>query len=197
MPSLWADSYVAFDTETTGLGAQARVIEIAAVTFEKGIPVHSWSSLLWPGDSVDWEHPDVKGALEVNQITRKELEGKPSFEEVLPSLLVELSHSVWVAHNAEFDVRMLSQEMRRLDRTLRLPELLVCTRNLSRHTCRKERGHRLADVAPRFDIVPDGAHRAVVDAEVCGKVLWSMVSRGLLPEDGEQLKSILVSYGGR
>jgi DNA polymerase-3 subunit epsilon len=178
----WADEYVAIDTETTGVGASARIVEVAAVTFSKGEPVREWSRLLCPPD-VDWESPKVKEALAVNKITREQLSGQPTFAEVLPDLLLELSCDVWVAHNMDFDRRMLVQEHTRLERLLVLPPLSVCTLNLAVRLNTGGGRNKLHDVAARYGVKQEDAHRAAVDARVCGLILAAMFKEGRLPVD--------------
>lgn len=186
----WADGWVAFDTETTGLGPSARILEIGVVTFQEGVPVREWSALLCPPD-VDWGSEQVQGALAVNKLTREMLVGKPTFEQVLPDLLVELSHAdVWVAHNAQFDMSMLTNELRRLGRPAIESPLLVCTRNLASHVGGGAGGNKLSQVAARFGVTQEDAHRAVVDARVCGLVLEAMRQRRLLPEGDVALGSL-------
>lgn len=183
---MWGNSWVAIDTETTGLDSRARVVEVAVVAFENGQPVHEWSQLLCP-ENVDWNDANVMKALEVNRIRRADLQGKPTFEQVLPDLLLELSQDVWVAHNAEFDLRMLNQEMQRLGRPALKPNMLVCTRNLAARLESGARGNKLAEVAQRYSVRFEDAHRAAVDARTCGRILGEMVRRGQLPSDGRAM----------
>lgn len=183
---MWTDGWAAFDSETTGLGSDARIVELAVVTFDRGSDgvlraVREWSQMLCPGD-IDWESKDVKKALEVNRLTRAELVDKPLFSDVLADFLVELSHPVWVAHNADFDVRMVNQELQRLRRPDLSPQLLVCTKNLAAHM-RLSARNRLSDVAGYFKVQQEDAHRATVDAAVCGKVLAAMLAAGKLPAE--------------
>lgn len=181
----WADSFVSIDTETTGFGPKARVIEVAAVTFEKGAIARDWSTLINPGD-VDWSDPRIQEALNVNKIDPAQLKDKPRFEDIFPDLLLELSGDVWVAHNAEFDLQMLQQERARMvGSTLPeiQPKLFLCTKLLSNRIHPAEKKHNLAFVAPRWGVEQDGAHRASSDAITCGRILHSMYSKNALPSD--------------
>ena len=176
----WNDSWVAFDTETTGLDGRARIVEVAAVVFEGGVPVHEWSQLLCPED-VDWDNADVRKALEINRIDRKDLQGRPTFSQVLPDLLMEFSHDVWVAHNASFDMRMIGQELQRLNRPALSPKMLICTLELARHFGGAT--NKLNEVAARFRIAMEDAHRAAVDARTCGLILNAMLLEGRVPRE--------------
>ncbi len=186
---MWADEYVAIDTETSGVGTSARILEVAVVTFSKGEPVREWSRLLCPPD-VDWTSPKVQEALAVNKLTYDELHGKPTFEEVLPDLLVELSCPVWAAHNMDFDLRMLTQELQRLSRPALSPQLLVCTLGLASRLNTSGGKNKLQDVAARFGVTQNGAHRAAADARVAGLILSAMFKQGHLPSDDGRMSEM-------
>jgi DNA polymerase III epsilon subunit-like protein len=185
---MWSSSFVAIDTETSGFGPDARILEVAVVVFENGLPVHSFSRLICPPD-LDWEKSAE--ALSVNNLTKEALVGKPTFEETLPDLMVELAHPVWVAHNMPFDFQMLAQEWARLGRTLEPPPLLLCTCRLAAFLSPMAQGNKLHQVAARYGVVQDGAHRAVVDAEVCGGIATSMVKQGKLPTDNDTMRMMM------
>jgi DNA polymerase-3 subunit epsilon len=183
----WFDEFVAWDTETTGFGADARILEIGAVVFANGEPVHEWSQLLCP-EGVDWESKHVQEALAVNGIKREELAGKPRFNQILPDLLLEFEFATWVAHNSEFDERMLRQELVRAGVVPGVlgPKMPVCTKQLSSYLT-NDKGHRLQDVAPRYGVPYADAHRAVADARMCGQVLCAMYKSGKLPSDPAEM----------
>lgn len=164
------------------------------VVFEGGKPVHEWSQLLCPED-VDWENADVKKALEINRIDRKDLQGKPTFSQVLPDLLMEFSHNVWVAHNAAFDLRMLGQELQRLKRPLLVPSMLVCTLELARHF--GGQGNKLSEVAARFKVGMEDAHRAAVDARTCGLILQAMLREGRVPGEDVAMTQLTKAASAR
>ena len=182
--------YVAWDTETTGLGSDARIVEIGIVTFSHGEVVHEWSQLFYP-QNVDWDHPHVQKALEVNRIKREDLVGKPTFELKLPEMLLELSTDVWVAHNASFDEKMLTQEFDRLHKPHATPPMLVCTMLAAAYTS-NERRNKLQDVAARFHVKQEDAHRAVVDATVCGRVFWEMLRQKIVPDSVEGMREFML-----
>lgn len=179
----WPDNWVSIDVESSGFSHHARVLEVAAVSFEGGVPVHSFCSLLCPSE-IDWDHEHVAGALETNGLTRDMLEGQPCFAEILPALMSELAQPVIVAHNTAFDLRMLRGEFDRLGKQLILPPtLLLDTMELSAFFNEGGGSNKLAEVAERYHVVPDGAtHRALSDATMCGHILAEMLRQGLLPE---------------
>ena len=185
----WLKNYVAIDVETTGFGPLARVVELAAVTFLDGVPVNRWSTLLNVPD-VDWSSSKVKEAMAVNGIAVADLADKPVFGQVFPQMLVELSVPVWVAHNAEFDVTQIRQEMRRLGKELLSPELVICTKHLGAFVDPEAPKNRLQDVVARYGVVQETTHRAEADAEACGLVLAAMARSGKLPDSDLDMKRL-------
>lgn len=182
------ECFVAFDTETTGLGPEARILEVAAVQFYKGKVVREWSRLLHP-NGIEWEDEKVKQALAVNHLTFEMIMGNPLFEDIRCELLQELSEEVWVAHNTCFDIRMIEQEMSKLGECLEYkPELILDTVPLDyRFNPGQFLKRKLGDVCQRWGVVQDGAHRAVADAKACGDILWKMVESGRLPTEPDKL----------
>jgi DNA polymerase-3 subunit epsilon len=186
---MWSDSWTSFDTETTGVTDRARIVEVAVVAFEKGKPVHEYTALLCPED-VDWNDRHVQEALAVNKIDVRGLQGKPRFQDIVADLLVELSSNVLVAHNAAFDIRMINQELSRLGKPALMTPRVVCTMCLAAHLSPSARSNKLIDVAARYDIMPNDAHRAAVDAETCGLILAAMLQRGQLPSEDDAIASL-------
>lgn len=183
----WWNSWVVIDTETSGLDSTARVLEVAAVVFEQGVVVREWSALINP-PGFDWDDPKIEKALAVNKLTRDVCAGKPSFAQILSDLLVELSHDVIVGHNLEFDLRLLGQELALLGRPPVVPRLAICTKNLASSLNNTSTGNRLTDVACRYNVLQEGAHRAAADAITCGRILARMHAQGHLPTDDEEMK---------
>lgn len=185
---MWTDRWVAWDCETTGLGRDARIIEVAVVTFEDGVVAEAWSSLVDPGP-IDWGQEGVRRAMAVNGIDPAALEGQPRFEQVVEPLLAKLAAPVWVAHNAAFDLRMLGQEMARLGRPPAEPRVAVCTKNLAL-ALRPRSTATLSEVAWFYQVPMLSAHRAEDDARVCGEVFARMQHRGEVPRDEALLLSM-------
>lgn len=186
------DHFVAFDTETTGLGPDARILEVAVAHYYRGVFLRGWSTFIEPDESVgkvDWESHGVKKALEINHITRDQLKGYPSFNGIMVRLFDELGAHVWVAHNAPFDLRMLKQELVRLkERPPTRPEVCLCTKALDQQLSPGVSGFSLATVTKRWGVTPEGAHRALVDARACGDVLLRMIPKFEAGNDFAQLK---------
>jgi DNA polymerase III epsilon subunit-like protein len=78
---------------------------------------------------------------------------------------------------------MLAQEWARLGITLEPPQLAICTCRLAAYLSPTVKGNKLAQCAARYNVNQEDAHRAAVDARVCGHILLAMRQQGRLPED--------------
>ncbi|MFE6309333.1 3'-5' exonuclease [Nocardiopsis sp. NPDC057823] len=94
------------DVETTGLGSQAVVVEIAAIAADTGAVL--LDTLVRPGGV-----PVEAGAQRVHGITPDELAGAPAWAEVWSRLSEIADGRLLVAYNADFDRRLIAQTCRR------------------------------------------------------------------------------------
>lgn len=96
---------IIFDTETTGLDNDDRIIELAGVEVidrkETGQYYHQY---VCPKRQIN------KEALKIHGISEEFLADKPSFPEIIESLLDFIKGAQLVIHNAPFDVRFLNYE---------------------------------------------------------------------------------------
>lgn len=179
--------FAAFDCETTGLGEDARIVDIAIVLFSGGRPVQQWSSMINPGD-IDWNLPSVSAAMQVNGLTREELQDAPTFAETWSTIATLFGWaSVFCAHNAQFDLRMLEQEAKRTPEIrdyfgeLPVHSNTICTM-LADFVHRPGFHKRRLDVAaPAWGVAQEGAHRALGDALTCGRLLCAIGDK--MPEE--------------
>ena len=112
------------DTETTGIGAEDRLCQLAFIAKENGEITETYNELFNPGMKIP---PDASA---VTHITNKMVEGKPAFkssdEYSRLKELLEKDSSVFVAHNAKFDIGMLAKE------NITVP-YHICTLRVARH----------------------------------------------------------------
>lgn len=99
-------SFVVFDLETLGFNAhEGDIIEIGAVKIVEKRIVDRFSYLVNPGKAIP------ANISAVTNITDEMLRNEPSIKEVLPKFLEFIEGSILVAHNAEFDVGYLKQQV--------------------------------------------------------------------------------------
>ncbi|MCC6596994.1 MAG: 3'-5' exonuclease [Rhodanobacteraceae bacterium] len=79
------------DTETTGVGPDARIVELAIVWMRFGVVEDAWSSLVNPGVTI----PD--DAVSVHGITNEMVAKAPTLQDLLPEIDTRLSDAAIVA----------------------------------------------------------------------------------------------------
>lgn len=143
------------DVETTGLGNNDRVVEVAVVTVDAstGDVVDEFDSLVNPMRDV--------GPVHVHGVTPSMVSAAPTFDELAAAIESRLTGAVLVAHNLSFDARMLTNEFDRLGAVLDKGEG-VCTLRLS--------GQRLNLACETFDIELGHHHRALADARATAEL---------------------------
>jgi len=169
--SLRDAEFLAVDTETNGLGGErCELTEVGAVLAGGGELHERWSSL------VCVKAPLGRGIQRFTGVTQAMLDGAPGAEAVLPQLAERLEGRVLVAHNAAFDRRVLRQAFARAG--LRWPDPpAICTLALARRLLPLQRRRALGEVAQALGIEVETAHRALADAETCGRVLCALLPR--------------------
>lgn len=160
--------FTAIDFETTGLHP-GHVIELAAVrTRSDGTLVSELSTLVNPGDGID------PGPVSIHRITRKQLDGAPSFTDVLGDFVDICRGSVVVAHNLSFETRFLEKEFSRLG--VSAPALPgVCTVSATKAALSLP-NYRLATIASALGFGDYAAHTALADARICSKLISTLVT---------------------
>ncbi len=151
------DDYTAVDIETTGLSPRySSIIELGAVKVLNGRVLDEVSLLVNPGFSLPAAITDLTG------ITDDMLWTAPALCDVLPYFLDFVGSDVILGHNVSFDVNFLYDKAL----SIGLPPVgndYVDTMRLSRRLYPQYKRHRLADLAERFGVAPDTAHRALAD----------------------------------
>jgi len=156
--------FVAFDTETTGLHASDRLVELGAVRFRGDVVEGEWSTLVDPGTLIPAEATLVHG------IRRQDVTGSPPAAEALPAFLGFIEGAALVGHNAPFDIRVLAHELLRAG--LPLPDNPVLdTCAIPRRLHLDVPNHRLDTLAHRFGVPQGRGHRALADARVARGLL--------------------------
>lgn len=168
-------SFVAFDTETTGLSASSeRVVELSAVRFRSdGSEEGSFDELIDPG------RPIPAGAARVHGIKDAMVEGKPGVEEVLPRFLDFCEGSVLLAHNADFDLGFLVNEAARHSLQLPAPPVLD-TVEISRKLRPDLPNHKLETISKALGCEASNYHRALADAQTLSQSFLRLIGTAFL-----------------
>ena len=153
------------DTETTGLDDTDQICEIAILDLD-GTTL--FSSLICPSCSMNPAAADVHG------ITPQELANAPTWPSVHDIVAATITGRLVIAHNADFDSRLLSQTCRAYGLDTPLAEW-DCTQTLltALNGGRWPRLSKAADIVGA-DIGAVAAHRAVQDAETVRRIVLAL-----------------------
>lgn len=177
-------SFVALDTETTGLSwRRCQLLEVAAVRFDvAGNVVGSFAQLIDPGCYIPREATAVHG------ITNAMVAGKPRVDEVIPAFFdfLEEQPSVILIHNAGFDLGFLCEAARRAGRRCPMHPV-VDTLPLARRRLTELHSHRLDLLVRHFGEADAAEHRALGDAEMLRRIFLRMVDRDPVIEHVDHL----------
>ena len=179
-------TFVIFDTETTGFSpVNDRVLEIGAVKVRDGKKLGEKTWLINPKRSIPWYVENV------HHISAEMLKDCPTFAQVYPEFLEFIDGSVLIAHNAPFDIRMMSAEAARAG--MPAPKNAVLdSLALFRNWYPDLKSHQLGDIVDLLDISREGmhAHRATDDSLfVYLAIQKEMERRSEDPRFSELLKS--------
>lgn len=162
--------FAVVDLETTSLSPHTgRVIEVAvAVTTGDGTVVDEFASLVHP--------PGIRstGAVDIHGITLDDLQGAPTFDEVMPEVLARFDYAVVLAHNATFENGFLTQEFARAmpGHGWTLPSLdslwLARATQVSRPDVRN---NRLKTLCQHYGVYSPDAHAALGDVRMLARLM--------------------------
>lgn len=177
---LLASEVLILDTETTGLGLQDTVIEVAIINTASETLFHS---LIYP------ESPISPEAQATHGISATELEQAPRFAEVWPQVQALIAQRPFASYNSDFDTRLLSQTARRAGVTL--PEgwadKAACLMGLYaayRGELRSEGEYRWVSLtaACHEQQIQPGHHSALGDAHAALALLKALASKQEIPD---------------
>lgn len=164
------------DTETSGLGENAEIIEVAVLEPDGTVLLEA---LVKPVDDVPPQATAVHGLANVD------LADAPAWPDIA-ALLTELVHGrVLIAHNASFDMRMFEQSSRRHGLATPAADRWACTMEMLTHANdgrwpRLSLAMSMAGVDGPASVI-GRPHRAAYDAECCRRIILALASA--MPKD--------------
>jgi DNA polymerase III epsilon subunit family exonuclease len=171
-PRLTNITFVAFDTETTGLQPIVhRLVEVGAVRFRlDGHETATFQQLIDPNIPIP---PEVQ---RVHGITDAMVRGEPAIDRVLPHFIEFLGvpDTILLAHNAPFDLGFLAMALTRLGITYP-PHDVFDTLEMTRRLYPTWPSHRLEHVATRLNVANRAEHRALSDARLVKNVFLELL----------------------
>lgn len=178
--------FVVFDIETTGFSTELnRIIEIGAVKVSGGVIVDRFSEFVNPRVPIPFR------ITSLTSITDDMVKDAPGIEEILPKFLAFSEGSIFVAHNASFDMSFIMKNAR--DLGIQRTYTYIDTVALSRKMLPNIKNYKLDTVAKELRVVLDHHHRAVDDAECTAQIFVKLLPQ--LKEAGVEEVSALNEYG--
>ena len=149
--------YTIVDLEATGgKFNEESIIEIAIYKFDGVSITDQFISLVNPEKEI---HPYVE---KLTGISTKMLKTAPKFHEIAKRVIEITSDSVLVAHNAQFDYRILQLEFKRLGFDFSMKS--ICTVILSQELLPDQQSYKLGRLSRSLGIPIKDRHRASGDA---------------------------------
>lgn len=166
------DSYVVFDTETTGLKDQLdQIIEIGALKIVDNEVVDEFDVLINP----EIEIPEI--ITQITGITQEMVEQEKTISEVLPAFLEFIGDLPVICHNAPFDIGFINTNLLRMD----LPKLTnqaIDTVELARIYIPRAYNYKLETLKKYFKL-DYGSHRSVDDCKTTNYIYQECKKRAL------------------
>lgn len=162
--------FVVVDVEAiAGRAIPARIIEIGACRVRGGEVIEEFETLLNPELSLP------RFISELTGITSEMLKDAPNFADMAESWLSFAADSVLVAHNSDFDLSLLNQEINRVFPGCRMRNPDICTVKLARRLLPALENHHLDALADHFGFEITQRHRAAGDARATARLLLGLL----------------------
>tara|TARA_X000000950_G_scaffold92816_1_gene116877 strand:+ start:315 stop:1442 length:1128 start_codon:yes stop_codon:yes gene_type:complete len=178
--------YTIVDLETTGgKFNEESIIEVAAYRFDGVAITDQFISLVNPQRDI---HPFVE---KLTGITSKMVKTAPKFHEVAKRIIEITSDSILVAHNAQFDYRILQLEFKRLGFEFSMKSL--CTVILSQELLPEQESYKLGRLSRSLGIPLKERHRASGDALATVELLKILIEKDI---NQNIIKKSIVEFPG-
>ncbi len=172
MKTDFVDSYVVFDTETTGLKDEFdKIIEIGALKVINNEVVDEFNVLINPESKI----PDI--ITNITGITDDMVRNEKTISEVLPSFLEFIGDLPLIAHNAPFDIGFINRNMSRCGMSL-LPNKTIDTVELARIYIPRAYNYKLETLKHYFKL-EFGSHRSVDDCKTTNYIYQECKKRAM------------------
>ena len=167
--------YSIIDIETTGgKYNQEKITEIAIFRVNENDKVDIFHTLINPLKKIQ---PFVE---KLTRLNNKMLENKPIFSDVAVEIQDFTKNSIFVAHNVNFDYRVLKKEFKSIG--LEFLRKTLCTIKLSKKAFPLEKSYGLGKLTSSLGIKINNRHRAIGDAEATLK-LFNTIRKKLSEND--------------
>jgi DNA polymerase-3 subunit epsilon len=167
-------TFVAFDTETTGLRPLVhKLLEVGAVRFRgNGEELETFQQLIDPQEVIPEDVHRIHG------ISQAMVRGQPTADRVLPQIVecFGAPDTILLAHNAPFDLGFLAMAMIRVGMD-HPPHRIFDTLALARLLGPSLPSYSLEHIAVRLKLAKAAPHRALGDARLVKDVFLALLQR--------------------
>ena len=168
------ERFIAFDVETPN-SYNHRMSSIGIAVIEHGRIVDTFSSLIDPETHFDAFNIALTG------ITPELAETAPTFPELWAEIGETMLSGILVAHNAAFDMHVLSRCLMHYEIDVPRTARFLCTVTMGRRCYPSLPNHKL-DTLCRCRGIELDHHRADSDSLACASLLLDYMAQGLRPE---------------
>ena len=166
-----AERYIAFDVETPN-SRNDRMSAIGIAVVEEGKVTETFYSLVNPETYFNRFNINLTG------ITPEAAAGAPNFAELWEKISPVMESGLLIAHNAAFDLRVLSKCLSAYGIHWRNTVEYACTVRMGRRCCPQLQNHRLDTLCGYYQI-PLNHHEADSDSRACAELLLRYIDAGL------------------
>ena len=164
------DRYIVFDVETPNY-ANRRMSAIGVTVIEDGAIVGTYETLVNPETHFERFHTQLTG------ITPEMVAGKPAFPALWEKLVPVFNSGVLIAHNASFDLSVLSKCLQDYGIGWKPQVSYACTCQMGRRLLPQLPNHKLDTLCSHLRLSLDH-HRAGSDSRACGEILLHYLRSG-------------------
>ncbi|MCL2283469.1 MAG: 3'-5' exonuclease [Fibromonadales bacterium] len=181
-------SFVALDVETTGLDSDKdEIIDIALVRFEDGNVSATLDFLVKPQKKISSFVRYLTG------IAQGDLDDAKLFKEIAPQILEFINSKPLVAHNVAFDSKIFTLALNR--NGFKSNEFIFWDSLAIAQAAWTFESHKLVSLIKQLNIEVAASHRALPDAEACGKVF--LLGLAELEKSSDSVKENLKKMAAR
>ncbi len=162
---------IILDTETTGLGQNDEIVEIAIIGINGDIKINT---LIRPVGKIPAEVTEIHG------ITNKDVENAPSFNVVWEKQIGNLLRTnLTCIYNSDFDVRLIRQTLNKYGLKVGNIGEVFCIMKLYAEFKGQYKWYKLGEAARQCRLrIPENLHNALADAELTRRLLRYIGSQG-------------------
>jgi DNA polymerase III subunit epsilon len=183
-------TFVAFDTETTGVWAPAhRLVEIGAIKFRLGDNhLECFQSLIHPERCIPAE------VIEIHGITDEMVASAATAETVLEEFIAFCGpDSILLAHNVTFDISFLACELERCGKSFG-DNVFLDTLDICQHVFPDLPSYSLLSLAQHFSLASKQEHRALGDAALVHRLFILAAEQSAVPFNPQNLIKQFKAY---